>query len=313
MSAATTTLHSLRVVDTMPSADPPASAVAGPRKVVDALGGWAPTLAIATALLVWTPVGTAIGHQPLIGLVLGFAVATPLERRWKRHDHPILRQGLRTDVLHFMFTHPLRIASTALAAGICYVVLSPLTIAPTREWVAGLNTWQTAVAAYLGVAVAYYFEHRAAHSWGWLWRFHAVHHSSERLDWLAATRLHPFEGFLGGFIIAPPLILFGFEASDFAIGGAVFGILDVMVHANVNWRMRWLDGIVATPEYHHWHHVSAPVRDVNFSLPIVDMLFGTYHMPDDGSRPEIYGIDDDLPDSYLGQLAWSFRRDRPVS
>lgn len=160
-----------------------------------------------------------------------------------------------------------------------------------------------------GRAVAYYAEHRLAHRWAFLWRFHAVHHSPTQLDWLAATRLHPVEGLIGGFILRPPLIVLGFEPADFAIGAAVLGILDVMVHANVNWRLRFLDGIVVTPEYHRWHHVSAPVRDVNFSLPVIDKLFGTYYMPGDGSRPEVYGIDQSFPaDGYLRQLAWPFRR-----
>ena len=30
-----------------------------------------------------------------------------------------------------------------------------------------------------------------------LWRLHRVHHSSERMDWLAAAHLHPFDGSIG--------------------------------------------------------------------------------------------------------------------
>ena len=82
----------------------------------------------------------------------------------------------------------------------------------------------------------------------------------------------------------------------------------ISIVANVRWRLKWLDGILATPEYHHWHHVKAPVQDVNFSLPIIDKLLGTYYMPKDGTRPEIYGIDEPVPAGYLGQLAAPFRR-----
>ena len=39
--------------------------------------------------------------------------------------------------------------------------------------------------------VVQYWVHRAFHRVPWLWRFHAVHHSSERLDWLASVRGHP--------------------------------------------------------------------------------------------------------------------------
>src|SRR5690606_17877607 len=32
--------------------------------------------------------------------------------------------------------------------------------------------------------------HRAFHRVPWLWRFHAVHHSVETMDWIAGSRLH---------------------------------------------------------------------------------------------------------------------------
>jgi hypothetical protein len=42
-----------------------------------------------------------------------------------------------------------------------------------------------------------YVFHRALHSYAWLWRFHQVHHSSEKMDWLANARLHPVDKLLG--------------------------------------------------------------------------------------------------------------------
>ena len=35
-----------------------------------------------------------------------------------------------------------------------------------------------------------YAVHRLFHRVPWLWRFHAIHHSSRALDWLAGSRLH---------------------------------------------------------------------------------------------------------------------------
>ena len=53
----------------------------------------------------------------------------------------------------------------------------------------------------------------------------------------------------------------------------------VLIHANVSWRfgpVRWL---LATPQYHHWHHAVEPV-DVNFAvhLPVIDAVFGTLYL-----------------------------------
>ena len=38
-----------------------------------------------------------------------------------------------------------------------------------------------------------YWTHRAYHEVPFLWRFHAVHHSAEYMDWMAGSRLHLFE------------------------------------------------------------------------------------------------------------------------
>ena len=294
-----------------PVASPPPDAALGRlRRIVSALGGWKPTVALGAFLILWMPVGATVGHQPLIGLAIGFLVATPLERAFKRHDFPILREGFRTDVLHFTFTTLFRTICQGASILLSYLVLRGLAFGPTTRWLASLPLWGYFIVAYLAISLTYYAEHRLAHSWGFLWRFHAVHHSPKQLDWLAATKLHPIEGLIGGFVLAPPLVLFGFglEFQKIAAVFAVFSILDVLVHANVSWRMRWLDGIIGTPEYHHWHHVSQPVRDKNFSLPIIDKIFGTYYMPKDGSRPEIYGIDEPMPQAYVAQLAFPFRR-----
>ena len=38
-----------------------------------------------------------------------------------------------------------------------------------------------------------YWGHRLQHRVDFLWRFHAIHHSAEHLDWLAAHREHPLD------------------------------------------------------------------------------------------------------------------------
>jgi sterol desaturase/sphingolipid hydroxylase (fatty acid hydroxylase superfamily) len=155
-----------------------------------------------------------------------------------------------------------------------------------------------------------YWYHRASHEIPFLWRFHAVHHSSERLDWLAAARLHPLEGFFGGLFIAPAFVLLGFRPAHPALFPVVTTTWAIVIHANVRWRLRWLDGIIGTPEWHHWHHSRhAEGIDKNYSglLPVLDRLFGTYYLPTD-RRPAVYGIDEPMPATWLGQLRHPLRR-----
>jgi sterol desaturase/sphingolipid hydroxylase (fatty acid hydroxylase superfamily) len=143
-----------------------------------------------------------------------------------------------------------------------------------------------------------------------LWRFHAVHHSSERLDWLAAARLHPLEGFLGGLVIAPPLILIGIAPGVLGVFSAFVTFWAVFQHANVTWRLRWLEPFWSTPEYHHWHHSDEPqARNKNYAglLPIFDRVFDTQYRPTD-RRPQVYGIGGGMPEGYVAQMAVPFRR-----
>ncbi len=43
------------------------------------------------------------------------------------------------------------------------------------------------------VMLGSYWGHRLSHTVPFLWRFHAVHHSIEEMDWLASGRLHPLD------------------------------------------------------------------------------------------------------------------------
>jgi sterol desaturase/sphingolipid hydroxylase (fatty acid hydroxylase superfamily) len=58
--------------------------------------------------------------------------------------------------------------------------------------------------------LAEYWTHRAYHEVPLLWNFHAVHHSTETLDWLAGSRLHIFEMVTTRVFVLTPLYLLGF-------------------------------------------------------------------------------------------------------
>ncbi len=88
----------------------------------------------------------------------------------------------------------------------------------------------------------------------------------------------------------------------------------IFVHANVRLRfgpMRWL---IATPEFHHWHHAANPAAyNSNFAgeFPWIDLVFGTVYMPTE-KMPVAYGTDEPAPSIYLAQLAWPLRNSAPV-
>ncbi len=83
----------------------------------------------------------------------------------------------------------------------------------------------------------------------------------------------------------------------------------VLIHANVRFRFGWLRHVLATPEFHHWHHAAEPEAvDRNFAvhLPVLDRIFGTAHMP--GRWPREYGIaGNPVPEGWGAQLVYPFR------
>jgi sterol desaturase/sphingolipid hydroxylase (fatty acid hydroxylase superfamily) len=159
--------------------------------------------------------------------------------------------------------------------------------------------------------LAIYWTHRWYHEVPVLWRFHAVHHSTEHLDWVSGFRSHPLDGTL----IAPAfffLVAAGFSLQFTGVVAIVQIVLGIFLHANVRWRLRPLHRLIITPEFHHWHHANEPgAINSNYSvfLPGWDLLFGTYFMPRD-RRPRRYGVDDHVPVGMAAQLRHPLRQVR---
>jgi sterol desaturase/sphingolipid hydroxylase (fatty acid hydroxylase superfamily) len=245
------------------------------------------------------------GGGPIIGFAVLFLVFVPLEKLFALRPQKVFRRNYLTDLTHFV------VNSVFVAIGaIVLVVIAALPLI----WLRAIDVeamLPAAVTVPLAVALVFvgnYWGHRLTHTVPFLWRFHSVHHSIERMDWLAAARLHPLDSaFTQAFTILP-LFLLGYDGRVFA-GAAVFvTLLAIFQHANVRFRFPGLRWIVNTPEWHHWHHaIDADARDKNFGLPVVDKIFGTAYLPRD-RRPTGFGVHDPVPqDGYLRQLAYPFR------
>lgn len=267
----------------------------------------------------------------LLALGVGFGL---LERRFgPRPRRPWWkRPGTRTDVAWWMLA-PLvtrTITRVVVVAGLVLAVLLAHGDVATlkAELAAGrlpdvsplglgarLRTWPFAVQLLVGLFVADlggYASHRAFHGRR-LWRFHAVHHSSERLDWLASVRVHPVNEILGRPIAALPLLLLGFEPAVFVLVAPFTTLYALLLHADVTWDFGPLRRVIASPAFHRWHHAAdREARDRNFAglFPVIDLAFGTFHLPK-GRLPERLGVvGEPVPAGILAQLAWPFRRRR---
>jgi sterol desaturase/sphingolipid hydroxylase (fatty acid hydroxylase superfamily) len=174
--------------------------------------------------------------------------------------------------------------------------------------------WIVATAAVLLGDVLVYWFHRACHRFEFLWRFHAVHHSSERLDWLAAHREHPIDGMLTQLAQNLPAMLLGVPFEILAVLVAFRGAWSILIHSNVRLPLGPLRLLFGAPELHHFHHARVERTAHNFGnlAPWLDLVFGTYHRP---ALDETYalGLRGTWPKSYLALLAEPFRvRDRAL-
>lgn len=140
---------------------------------------------------------------------------------------------------------------------------------------------QVFVAALIAEFGAYWM-HRWSHQGGFLWRFHAVHHSAKRIYWLNSYRSHPVNiawHFLAGVFI---LMLLGTPEKVLLGYAALSAIVSVFQHANVDFKYGILSYIFSTNEVHRWHH-STMMHEANNNygnvLMIWDLVFRTYFNP----------------------------------
>lgn len=253
-----------------------------------------------------------------IGLLKSFFLVSlvfiPLERLVAlKRDQKIFRTGWRTDVSHVMLT-----GIAVQLANVLFIVL--IAEAIHQAVPQGLHTsianqplWLQYLEILIIADLGSYAMHRAFHEVPWLWRFHAVHHSSEQLDYLASFRVHPFDQFMVSSVTFIPVMSLNFNDAAIAVFIISYHWHAMLLHSNTRLRFGWLEKIVATPAFHHWHHTKNGPIDRNFAgqLAIFDKIFGTYLDTRDqvSQTPKSYGITDPMPDNYFGQLVYPFRKD----
>jgi sterol desaturase/sphingolipid hydroxylase (fatty acid hydroxylase superfamily) len=143
------------------------------------------------------------------------------------------------------------------------------------------------------------------------WKYHAVHHSSKDLDWISAARFHPVNLLIGTIGVDVVLLMAGISPNAMVLLAPFNTFHSAFVHANLNWTLGPLRYVLATPVFHRWHHTQLEKGgNTNFAgtFPLWDILFGTFRMPEN-ELPKEYGKDEAaMPDAFVGQMVFPFRR-----
>ncbi len=267
------------------------------------------------------PVGDFPDHTPYVGLdwfildLLGSSMIFILiEKLFPLHrDQPVFRPGWQTDFTHFIVNHLLVGLALLIVNFAIHRLFGWMVWPPLQKWVGGLPFFAELFLVILIADLVQYWTHRAYHEIPFLWRFHAVHHSAEYMDWMAGSRLHLFELLTTRVSILGVLYVLGFNQTTTDIYIVVVGFQAVFNHANVRVPkvfarapLKWL---IVTPDFHHWHHSSereAIDRNYAAHFAFIDYIFGTA-VKSERRFPGKYGVlGDYMPPGFVRQQLFPF-------
>ena len=236
-----------------------------------------------------------------------------LVRRSSRKPPP----ELVTDMFYWLLIPSVRVLSRLIAL----LLLVPLAVLLGVELseqglLAGFGplarqpTWLIVIELLLFMDLLWYWTHRLFHRSGWLWRFHAIHHSATSIRWSTTGRVHFVNEIINYIVTIVACFAVGFPI------GLVLPLVPVMVVYAVCAHTQWnptlgpLRHVFAGPRFHRWHHtMQNEGGNKNFAnvFSFWDRLFGTYYLPE-GRVATVFGLDGErLPESYLAQLLYPFR------
>lgn len=247
-------------------------------------------------------------YLAVVTLIAIFERLMPYEQTWLGRDdetfndvaHTLLNKGGVQIAAAIGTSAPMAVATFA----------QPLFTPPSYLWPHG---WPLALQVVLGLVIAefgLYIAHRVAHEHLSLWRFHALHHSVEKLWVINTGRFHFIDTLFKIALSQIPLYLLGAPLPVFLWIGAVTAFVGLLTHCNMDVRTGPLDWIFSTPRLHRWHHSRVLAEgNTNYgeNLVLWDQLLGTYFNPPRASSVDI-GISGKVAKGFAAQLAQPFSK-----
>lgn len=256
---------------------------------------------------------SAFANQALhlgVWLVLLTIIFVPLERWFALQPKHLRAKTQVADIGYYFLNSLLPAAILSVPVALLAAGVRQVTPAAFSEAVASLPLWARLVAGLVVSDIGSYWGHRWSHESPFLWRFHAVHHSPEHLNWMMNTRAHPVDMVFTRLCGLVPLYALGLAQSNHGVSGDMVPVYVTLIgtvwsffiHADVRWRLGPIEWVISTPAFHHWHHTNDHNRDRNYAaiLPWIDRLFGTHFLP--GHWPPVYGIDHPVAPGMKAQL-----------
>ena len=247
----------------------------------------------------------------LLLLITYSMVLIPLEKLFARREQGgVFRKGWALDLTYFFVSTMLVQVTTYLSLQPAYVLFN-WAVFPDVQAVVRAQPVVLQILEIMFLAdLMQYWAHRLFHEIAWLWKFHAVHHSAEVMDWMAGNRMHLVDLALTRSMVFVPAYVLGFADTAIYFYIVIVAVQSAFIHANLNWNFGWLEYVLVTPRFHHWHHALERVAtDKNFAIhfPLLDMMFGTFYLPAGDRWPAGYGVHSShVPDNYFAQWVYPF-------
>ena len=262
-------------------------------------------LAAITALILWVAVAGLL-RQGRLETVLsaGWAelaapflvvlvVATGIcERIWPAEPRPVLARGHLQDAcylaLHAMVVIPLMTLLSVGAAVLLNRYAGGIELRSTQHW----SGWLLVPLTVVAMDGANWLAHYADHKLGFLWRFHALHHSQEELSVLTSFRAHPLMHTTGFILAAVPVVVLMPTRAIAPVVITIYVCVGTLQHANLRWTFGPVGWVVVSPAYHRLHHATDIQRlNLGVVLTVWDVLAGRAAFPARGDAVGRTGLD----------------------
>ncbi len=148
-------------------------------------------------------------------------------------------------------------------------------LAVLAPWPASAAGW---IAAFVLVDCGQYATHRMTHRCQLLWACHVVHHSSEELNYVVATRVSSLQTLFNA-VFFLPLAVIGIPWHVAVTCYGLNQIYQFWLHTRLIGRLGWLEAFLVTPSHHRVHHgrdVKYVDRNYGGVFIIWDRLCGTF-------------------------------------
>jgi sterol desaturase/sphingolipid hydroxylase (fatty acid hydroxylase superfamily) len=225
-------------------------------------------------------------------LVVLVVVTGICERIWPAERRGVLARGHVQDAcflaLHAIVVIPLMTLLSVGAAALISRYAGWTELRPAQRWPIWLVVPLTVVAMDGANWLAHYADHRL----GFLWRFHALHHSQEELSVLTSFRAHPLMHTTGFILAAVPVVALMPTRAIAPVVITIYVCIGTLQHANLRWTFGPAGRVLVSPAYHRLHH-APDIQEVNLGvvLTIWDVLAGRARFPSRTAAAGRTGLD----------------------